>query len=411
MKKIALVFLTILFLLCGGRAFAIFPQPLHVEGECDKYLANPSGYFILTLKEPKVYVNLDKKSIKVDPYTIYDPAHPYKYDGFKAYCGSYDSQLPPIMKNFGPDAGEFNIPPSRYEYCMIEAFVTDIEGKEFVTNSAIVRYIYTSGENPIYNELRVTKNGTGSGTITSSPSGISCGNECSKTYDTEVNVTLAAAPASGSTFIKWGGACSGSKTSCTVAMNSSADPIGVTATFDLVSDPVELKVKKSGTGSGIVESSPPGINCGDDCSSTYNPGVEVTLTAAPGVSSTLKWGGACSGTGPFCKVLMDTTPKEVTITFDINPEVIYSPKDPNLKSGYAVFTYPTTSNPGKDMEKKQPNEQSLEYPRSVTIFPAPKVSVNTDQKVRETENNLSVRKREVIYVYEKGGVTFVTNIK
>ncbi|MEI6206552.1 MAG: VCBS repeat-containing protein [Desulfuromonadales bacterium] len=77
--------------------------------------------------------------------------------------------------------------------------------------------------------LSVAKSGTGSGTVTSSPAGISCGATCSANYASGTSVTLTAAPASGSTFGGWSGACSGSGT-CTVAMSSAKS---VTATFTL----------------------------------------------------------------------------------------------------------------------------------------------------------------------------------
>ena len=57
--------------------------------------------------------------------------------------------------------------------------------------------------------LTVSKGGTGSGTVTSSPAGINCGSTCSATYNSGTSVTLTAAAASGSTFGGWSGACSG----------------------------------------------------------------------------------------------------------------------------------------------------------------------------------------------------------
>jgi len=67
--------------------------------------------------------------------------------------------------------------------------------------------------------LSVSKIGSGSGTVTSSPSGISCGYDCSETYAAGTTVTLTATAASGSIFGGWAGACAGSG-SCTVTMNA-----------------------------------------------------------------------------------------------------------------------------------------------------------------------------------------------
>jgi hypothetical protein len=52
-------------------------------------------------------------------------------------------------------------------------------------------------------------NAGGAGTVTSSPAGITCGTTCEATFDAHTAVTLTAAPASGSRFAGWSGACSG----------------------------------------------------------------------------------------------------------------------------------------------------------------------------------------------------------
>ncbi|MEW6001249.1 MAG: choice-of-anchor D domain-containing protein [Nitrospirota bacterium] len=82
-----------------------------------------------------------------------------------------------------------------------------------------------------------------------------------------------------------------------------------------------LTVSKNGTGTGTVTSSPAGINCGSDCSETYNAGTTVTLTASADMSSTFTgWSGACTGTGA-CTVTMDAA-KSVTATFTLKTYTI-----------------------------------------------------------------------------------------
>jgi outer membrane protein OmpA-like peptidoglycan-associated protein len=75
--------------------------------------------------------------------------------------------------------------------------------------------------------LTVSKSGSGTGTITSTPSGINCGATCRANFTAGSSVTLAAAPASGSTFTGWSGACSGTGP-CTVTMSEART---VTAAF------------------------------------------------------------------------------------------------------------------------------------------------------------------------------------
>ncbi|HEY9065434.1 MAG TPA: galactose oxidase-like domain-containing protein [Burkholderiaceae bacterium] len=77
-----------------------------------------------------------------------------------------------------------------------------------------------------------------------------------------------------------------------------------------------LTVSKNGSDSskGTVTSSPAGINCGTTCSSAFNSGTVVTLTArVVGNRAFTGWSGACTGTGT-CTVTMDG-PKAVTATF------------------------------------------------------------------------------------------------
>jgi hypothetical protein len=77
--------------------------------------------------------------------------------------------------------------------------------------------------------LSISNAGTGSGTVESSPSGISCGSTCSDSYSSGTIVTLTATPSSGSTFTGWsGGGCSGTGT-CSVTMTAATS---VTATFN-----------------------------------------------------------------------------------------------------------------------------------------------------------------------------------
>jgi hypothetical protein len=73
----------------------------------------------------------------------------------------------------------------------------------------------------------VNKSGTGSGTVSSSPAGISCGATCSASFASGASVTLTATAAAGSTFAGWGGACSGTA-ACTVSMSAAQTVI---ATF------------------------------------------------------------------------------------------------------------------------------------------------------------------------------------
>jgi len=85
--------------------------------------------------------------------------------------------------------------------------------------------------------LAVRKAGSGSGTVTSAPTGIACGSACSASYANGTPVTLTAAAASGATFAGWSGACSGSG-ACSITMGGAQS---VTATFDAGGSPGDPK--------------------------------------------------------------------------------------------------------------------------------------------------------------------------
>ncbi|MDO8947551.1 MAG: choice-of-anchor Q domain-containing protein, partial [Desulfocapsaceae bacterium] len=159
--------------------------------------------------------------------------------------------------------------------------------------------------------LSVSKEGNGSGSVTSSPAGIDCGSECSTSFDPNMSVTLTATPGLETVFNGWSGACSGSG-DCIVSMDQARS---VTATFTL--NTYLLSVTKDGTGSGSVASSPVGIDCGSDCSQVYDYNTLLTLSATPESGSTFAgWSGACTGTED-CDVTVDQI-RSVTATFTLN---------------------------------------------------------------------------------------------
>ena len=158
--------------------------------------------------------------------------------------------------------------------------------------------------------LTVTVDGTGAGTVTSSPAGIDCGATCSAQFDTGSSVTLTAVAAAGTTFVGWSNGCDGTAPTCTLTMSQA-----LTATATFASARHTLTVVTAGLGSGGVMSAPAGINCPTDCDEAFGAGSSVTLTAAPTAGSVFTgWSGACSGTQLTCSVPM-TDSKAVTATF------------------------------------------------------------------------------------------------
>lgn len=157
--------------------------------------------------------------------------------------------------------------------------------------------------------LTVVTAGDGNGVVTSSPTGIDCGTACQANFGKATEVTLTAAPESGSTFAGWDGAgCSGTST-CVVNMDEAKE---VKATFLPM---FTLEVIVEGTGSGKVTSDPAGIDCGNSCDHVFVAGTAVSLTAAATEGSTFdSWTGACAGTYSTCQITVDNS-TQVTATF------------------------------------------------------------------------------------------------
>ena len=86
---------------------------------------------------------------------------------------------------------------------------------------------------------------SGSGSVSSSPSGISCPSTCSASYSSGTVVTLTETPSGGYIFTGWsGGGCSGAATTCAVTMSAAES---VTATFT-ASSSYTLSVTVTGSG-------------------------------------------------------------------------------------------------------------------------------------------------------------------
>jgi hypothetical protein len=211
----------------------------------------------------------------------------------------YIPVLPGFSGSIVPSAGGYVFNPVSRAFTNVTA---DIEGQDF---TAIP-----------YNLLTVSKTGTGSGTVTSLPSGISCGSECAEGFAPGTVVKLTATASPGSLFTGWsGGGCSGLKF-CYAIMSVARS---VTASFTTIPPGTfPLTVVKGGAGSGTATSTPAGISCGTDCWEFYTAGTAVRLSAAASPGSTfIGWSGAC-GSLDYCWLGMGAS-KYVTANFAVTP--------------------------------------------------------------------------------------------
>jgi hypothetical protein len=96
-----------------------------------------------------------------------------------------------------------------------------------MTHARSASATFGQAEAPPAPQFGLTVTVVGDGSVASSPGGISCGGDCSESYDSGTAVTLAPLPGAGSSFVSWSGDCSGSGV-CSLTINSSKS---ATATF------------------------------------------------------------------------------------------------------------------------------------------------------------------------------------
>ena len=169
----------------------------------------------------------------------------------------------------------------------------DIENTPRVLGESvdIGAYEYDDGSDP-RGILAVTKAGNGTGTVTSTPTGINCGNDCFHAYELNAVVTLKAIKGSGSLFEGWSG-----DDDCADGQVTMDTNVKCTATFNAAR---RLTVKKAGLGSGQVTSTPTGIDCGLSCSALFYLDQQVALAAAPKAGSVFAgWSGDATCPNPI----------------------------------------------------------------------------------------------------------------
>jgi hypothetical protein len=158
---------------------------------------------------------------------------------------------------------------------------------------------------PVKGPPTLTVTPPANGTVTGT-GGIDCpAATCTATFKPGDRVTLTATPTGVFTaFGRWGNDCSGTRPSCTLTMDGDRT---VSASF--VPKP-RLSVLRNGA-SGNDRVLGPGIFCPPDCSTVYDPGTSVRLTAQPG--AVVRFTGPCrEGSGhATCTVTMNG---DVTVT-------------------------------------------------------------------------------------------------
>ena len=210
------------------------------------------------------------------------------------------------------------------------------------------------------------------GKIINDAGSINCGSgvgetACSATFDHGTGVTLTATPEANYGLEAWGGDCSGLGATCTVAMTTNKT---VAKTFTIAQRTLTIATRPA---NGTITSNPSGINCGESnttCSTTFDHGTSVTLTAAPKVGYELgTWGGTdCSSetNAATCTLTMDADKTGITKAFTIIQRTLTIATKP---ANGTITSNPSGINCG---ESNATCEADFDHGTSVTLTAAPK---------------------------------------
>jgi len=134
--------------------------------------------------------------------------------GIWAHSGNKD-QVNPFMIHLGGNRLAINWDEGYYGFNgEVVQLCTDHDGDGLYAEGGVCGAI--NGNDPV---LTITRTGTGSGSVQSLPSGISCGPDCSRRFAQGTVVSLKAVAAPNSQFSGWTGGCSGTG-ACSVTLGS-----------------------------------------------------------------------------------------------------------------------------------------------------------------------------------------------
>ena len=126
-----------------------------------------------------------------------------------------------VSVNYGANQSFAITPSAEYAIASVAADGSSVGAvSSYTFNDVTSNHTITASFTPVRYTVAITTRGTGSGTVSISPTGTS--------FPAGTVVTLTANPASNSTFGGWSGACSGDDSSCLLTMNGNER---VTATF------------------------------------------------------------------------------------------------------------------------------------------------------------------------------------
>jgi hypothetical protein len=163
----------------------------------------------------------------------------------------------------------------------------DVGHDDYYAGTAPVNLQVVPWLRAVQDQVHLTLNVSGEGTVASDVPGVSCAAPCGSDWDRGSSVELNATPTASDRFVRWDGACDGNG-SCPLTLTQAAH---VTAVFG----PLRIPLQVSTLGRGR-------ITCSPACTKTFTAGyfLELKAVAAKGWRFA-RWSGGCAGTRPLCR--------------------------------------------------------------------------------------------------------------
>ncbi len=192
-----------------------------------------------------------------------------------------ESEASPTISHIYSSAGKFTV---SLEIKLKNSPITNVGPVTHVVNA--------QGGTPTF-LLKVNKTGTGTGTVSSEPSGVNCGSGsgCEALFNEGSSVVLTGVADSGSKAVVWTGCGEVSgENKCKVTMSAAKE---VTAKFD-TTPTFLLKVSKTGSGAGTV-SSEPVVSTAAPPAKHPLPKEPWSRSPAPPTPAAKRWSGPAAG--------------------------------------------------------------------------------------------------------------------
>ena len=202
-------------------------------------IATTSGNTFIDANNPipgKAAYNYRVRAYNESGYSVYSNENSIQTHQITTSAGINGSVTPSSTVYHGSDLEVFIIPDQNYHIADTRVdgvSVGSVSSHRFtnITADHSISAVYALDTSL----LNVTKNGNGTGSVTSIPVGIDCGPTCQSSFNKTSSVALTAQASSGSSFVGWSGDCSGNQMTCNVTMDIAKS---VTAIFSDTTPPV-----------------------------------------------------------------------------------------------------------------------------------------------------------------------------